>query len=485
MTIKDLQPAIVWNNFYGLTRCPRPSKHEEIVRQHILDWAKEHKVEAFADETGNIIMRIPATPGYENRKGVILQGHMDMVPQKTADTAHDFLKDPIETWIDGEWVKAKGTTLGADNGLGVALAMSVAEDKTLKHGPIEVLVTYDEETGMSGAEALKPGVLKGDILLNLDSEDDLELCIGCAGGLDAVADFKYKTFATPKGYVAFKYDVKGLSGGHSGMDISLYRANANKVIVRALIPMMEKYGAKVADFKGGSLRNAIPFEAEAVVLFPEAKAAAAVRTSRKIFATLKKKYAESDPAMAVAITKEKKAPAKYMEDAVILNAFKAIAACPSNVIRMSQSMPGLTETSINLAVVRCKAGHLTVASLLRSAINESKQDLALRVKFIFELAGAKIKFIGGYPGWVPKPDTPINKLLNDTHTKMFGKPMNVAATHGGLECALLGAKYPNWEMVSIGPTVMFPHSPDEKCYIPSVQKVWDFLKVVLESIPEK
>ena len=485
MTIKDLQPAIVWNNFYGLTRCPRPSKHEEIVRQHILDWAKEHKVDAFADETGNVIMRVPATPGYENRKGVILQGHMDMVPQKTADTDHDFLKDPIETWIDGEWVKAKGTTLGADNGLGVALAMSVAEDKTLKHGPIEVLVTYDEETGMSGADALKPGVLKGDILLNLDSEDDLELCIGCAGGLDAVADFKYKTFPAPKGYVAYKYDMKGLSGGHSGVDISLYRANANKALIRILIPMIEKYGARIADFKGGSLRNAIPFESEALVLFPAEKAAAALRASRKIFATLKDKYRESDPGMALNINKEKKAPARYIEEAVIMNAFKAIAACPSNVIRMSQSMPGLTETSINLAVVRCKAGHLTVASLLRSAINESKQDLALRVKFIFELAGARIKLFGGYPGWVPKPDTPINKLLNDTHTKMFGKPMNVAATHGGLECALLGAKYPNWEMVSIGPTVMFPHSPDEKCYIPSVQKVWDFLKVVLESIPEK
>ena len=201
MTIKDLQPAVVWNNFYGLTRCPRPSKHEEIVRKYLLDWAKEHKVEAFADETGNVIMRVPATPGYEDRKGVILQGHMDMVPQKTADTVHDFLKDPIETVIDGEWVTAKGTTLGADNGLGVALAMAVAEDKSVKHGPVEVLVTYDEETGMSGADALKPGILHGDILLNLDSEDEKELCIGCAGGLDAVADFKYKSLVTPRGYI--------------------------------------------------------------------------------------------------------------------------------------------------------------------------------------------------------------------------------------------------------------------------------------------
>ena len=484
MTIKDLQPAVVWNNFYGLTRCPRPSKHEEVVRKHLLDWAKEHKVEAFADETGNVIMRIPATPGFENRKGVVLQGHMDMVPQKTADTVHDFLKDPIQTVIDGEWVTAVGTTLGADNGMGVAMAMSVAEDKSVKHGPIEVLVTYDEETGMTGAEALKPGLLKGDILLNLDSEDELELCIGCAGGLDAQADFKYKSFPTPHGYKGFKINVKGLSGGHSGMDISLYRANANKVLVRALIPLIERYGAKVADFSGGSLRNAIPFEAEAVVAIPAENVTAALRRINNIFKTLKLRYKESDPGMQCFVAKTTK-PVRFIEDAVMLNACKAILACPSNVIRMSQSMPGLTETSINLAVVRCQRGHLTINSLLRSAINESKQELADRVRYIFEFAGAKVKFFGGYPGWVPKPDTPINKLINDMHVKLYGKPMNVMATHGGLECALLGDKYPNWEMVSIGPTVMYPHSPDERVFIPAVQRSWDLLKAVLENIPEK
>ena len=484
MTIKDLQPAVVWNNFYGLTRCPRPSKHEEIVRKYLLDWAKEHKVEAFADETGNVIMRVPATPGYEDRKGVILQGHMDMVPQKTADTVHDFLKDPIETVVDGEWVTAKGTTLGADNGLGVALAMAVAEDKSVKHGPIEVLVTYDEETGMSGADALKPGILHGDILLNLDSEDEKELCIGCAGGLDAVADFKYKSLVTPRGYAGYKIVIRGLAGGHSGMDISLYRANANKVMVRALIPLIEKYGAKVADFTGGSLRNAIPFESEAVVAIPAEKAAAAIRTINGIFKELKLRYQESDPAMNCTVAKCNK-PARYIEDAVMLNACKAILACPSNVIRMSQSMPGLTETSINLAVVRCNRGHLTVASLLRSALNESKNELAQRVRYIFEFAGAKVKFFGGYPGWTPKPDTPVNKLINDMHIKLFGDPMNVMATHGGLECALLGAKYPNWEMVSIGPTILYPHSPDERCHIPAVQRAWDLLKAILENIPKK
>ena len=484
MTIKDLQPKVVWNNFYGLTRCPRPSKHEEIVRQHLLDWAKEHKVEAFADETGNVIMRIPATPGYENRKGVVLQGHMDMVPQKTADTVHDFLKDPINTVIDGEWVTAVGTTLGADNGMGVAMAMSVAEDKSVKHGPIEVLVTYDEETGMTGAEALKPGLLKGDILLNLDSEDENELCIGCAGGLDAEADFKYKSLPVPAGYVGYKIEIKGLSGGHSGMDISLYRGNANKIMVRTLIPMLERYGAKVADFNGGSLRNAIPFEADAVIALPKEKATAALRYANEILKICRERFKESDPGFQWSITKVNK-PARCIEDAVILNACKAIAVCPSNVIRMSQTMQGLTETSINLAVVRCKRGHLTVNSLLRSAMNTAKQDLAMRVKYIFEFAGAKIKFFGGYPGWTPKPDTPINKLINDMHVKLYGTPMNVLATHGGLECALLGAKYPNWEMVSIGPTVLYPHSPDERVNIASVQRSWDLLKAVLESIPEK
>ena len=485
MTIKDLQPSLVWNNFYGLTRCPRPSKHEEAVREYILKWAKERNMDAVADETGNIIIRVPATPGYENRRGVIIQGHMDMVPQKTSDTVHDFLKDPIETWIDGEWVKAKGTTLGADNGIGVAMGMAVAEDKNLPHGPIEVLITYDEETGMSGAEALKPGVLKGDILLNLDSEDEMELCIGCAGGLDAIAEFRYKKENTPEGYVGYKLDVKGLSGGHSGMDISLYRANANKVLAAALIPVISKFGAKVVDICGGSLRNAIPFEGEAEIVVPKSKATVVVRTIRKIFEELTLRYKESDPAMSATITRSVMPAPKYIQTDVVLNALKAIMACPSNVIRMSQSMPGLTETSINLAVVRCKNGKIVVSSLLRSALDEAKRELADRVRYIFEAFGASIKFVGGYCGWIPKPDTPMIAMLNDIHTRMFGKPMNVLATHGGLECAILGGKYPNWEMVSIGPTIMYPHSPDEKVNIASVANVWEFLKAILKEIPEK
>jgi len=481
-TIKDLQPAIVWNNFYQLTQQPRPSKHEEKVREFLLKWAKEHKVEAFADETGNVIMRVPATPGYEKRRGVILQAHMDMVPQKIASSNHNFLTDPIETVVDGDWLTANGTTLGADDGLGVAFAMSIAESKDIKHGPIEILVTYDEETGMTGAENLKPGILKGDILINIDSEDDDELCIGCAGGLDVVADFKYSSAAAPAAYDAYKVTVSGLQGGHSGMDISLYRANANKLVAFALLPVMEKYGVKLCDFTGGSLRNAIPFEAEAVILVPQAKAGAVVKSVKKYFTDSTAVYKESDPSMKCDIAKLGGKAPKFIEEPVALNIIKAIIACPSNVIRMSQSMPGLTETSINLAVIRCKAGHLTICSLMRSAIDSSKAELAQRVRVIFEMAGAKVKFVGGYSGWVPKPDTPMIKVMADIYERMFKEKMHIRATHGGLECALMGAKYPHWEMVSIGPTVRYPHSPDERTYIPSAQKMWDYIKEVLATI---
>lgn len=484
MTIKDLEPKIVWNNFYQLTRIPRPSKHEEQVEEFLFNWGKSHGFETIKDETGNIIIRIPATPGYENRRGVILQGHMDMVPQKNADVEHDFLKDPIQTEILGDWVGAKGTTLGADNGMGVALGMSVLEDKTLNHGPVEVLVTYDEETGMSGAKNLAPGVLQGDILINLDSEDEGELCIGCAGGLNAVADFKYKTSPMPESYVGYKVGVKGLQGGHSGMDISLYRGNANKIVAYALFAPLEKYGVKVADFKGGSLRNAIPFEAEAVIAIPEGKVRSTLKSIKKAFAEARARYIESDPNMVTYVEKAKLAP-KFIEDEVILNAVRSILVCPSNVIRMSQSMPGLTETSTNLAIVRCGRGHIKITSLLRSAVDSSKVELAERMRCIYEMAGAKVKFSGGYSGWVPKPDTPVNQVMKDVYKKMFGKDMKVVATHGGLECAIMGAKYPHWEMTSIGPTVVHPHSPDERVKIDTVGMVWNYLKAVLEEIPEK
>jgi len=485
MNIQDLDPKVVWKNFYALTQIPRPSKHEGKVIEYLYNWGKEHGFETIKDETGNIIIRVPATPGMENCKGVILQGHMDMVPQKTSDSDHDFLKDPIKAYVDGEWVTADRTTLGADNGIGVAMGLSVLEDPSVKHGPVEVLVTYDEETGMTGANNLKPGVLKGDILINLDSEEEGELCVGCAGGLDAAASFNYRKYNTPAGSKGLKITVKGLQGGHSGMDISLYRANANKVMARMLLPVMEMFGVKVVSFTGGSLRNAIPFEAEAEVILPAENVKAVKESIQNIFAEIKAEFAESDPS-AVLFVEDVKPADKFIQASVMLNAVKAMLACPSGVIRMSRTMEGLTETSINMAIVRTEKGKITIHSLMRSAVDSAKAALAQRVRCVFELAEAdQVVFKGGYSGWTPKLDTPANKVMMEQYQKVYGKPMKIMATHGGLECAIMGAKYPNWEMVSVGPTIKYPHSPDEKVNIASVARTWEYLKAVLANIPKK
>ncbi len=483
MTIKELEPKLVWENFYGLTRVPRPSKHEGKVQEYLLQWGKDHGVDVKKDDTGNIIFSAPATPGYENRKGVIMQAHMDMVPQKTADTKHDFLTDPIETEVVDGWVTAKGTTLGADNGIGVAMALSVLQDKTLKHGPLEALITYDEETGMTGANSLKPGILKGDILLNLDSEEEGELCTGCAGGIDGTADFAYRTYKTQEGFAGAKIAVKGLKGGHSGMDIKLFRANANKVLCRILDALVSEYDVKVASITGGSLRNAIPFEAEAEIAFPAADAKKVKKLADEKFAEDKFEYQYSDPDMEYVFTKQD-APARYISPRVIASAVRAILACPHGVKRMSDTLPGLTETSTNMAIIRTQKGHLTVHSLSRSSIDTAKMTLSDSIRYTFELAGAKYTTAGAYSGWTPKLGTPMIKVLEDTYRSLFGKELKITATHGGLECAIMGAKYPNWEMVSIGPTIMFPHSPDEKVEIETVASTWKFLVNVLENIPE-
>ena len=486
MSIQNLEPQVIWKNFYALTQIPRPSKHEEKVIEYLYNWGLSHGFETIKDDSGNIIIRVPATPGMENRKGVILQGHMDMVPQKTSDSPHDFLKDPIKAYVDGEWVTADRTTLGADNGIGVAFGLAVAEDKSVCHGPLELLITSDEETGMTGANGLQPGVLKGDILLNLDSEEEGELCVGCAGGLDVSASFKYHKYNTPEGMDALRFTVSGLQGGHSGMDISLYRANANKVVARILLPLLEDYGVKVVFFRGGSLRNAIPFEAACEILVPADRYAQVKDLILSIFETVRTEYKDSDPSAQLTIEDHVPVQPKFIQGSSMLRAVKAIIAAPSGVIRMSQTMAGLTETSINLAIVRTEKGRITIHSLMRSAVDSSKSDLAQRVQCIFELAGAEeITFKGGYSGWTPKLDTPVNRVCMDQFQKVYGHPMKIMATHGGLECAIMGAKYPNWEMVSIGPTIKYPHSPDEKVHIASVARTWDYLKAVLANIPEK
>lgn len=494
MTINDLEPKLVFNNFYQLTRIPRPSKYEEKIIAFLLEWGQSHGIETFRDDTGNIIMRAPATPGFEDRKGVILQGHMDMVPQKNSDKVHDFEKDPIETWIDGEWLKAKGTTLGADNGLGVAMAMSVLEDKSLKHGPVELLITTDEETGMTGARALKPGVLKGDILINLDSETEGELYVGCAGGMDASATASYRRMDEPEcGYECYELAVKGCKGGHSGMDIILCRANANKAIARVLLPLLQEAGVKLIDLEGGTLRNAIPREAFATVYVPSGQLKAAKAIVKKIEAEIKTEYAATDPDAHVVFRKYECKPGevcnpdecKYVSDTAALRFIRAILACPDGVDRMSDQMPGMVETSNNMAMVKIMGGKFVVHNLLRSSVDSGKEYLAQKLAAGFENAGCKVSFSGAYSGWAPNASSPILHTMKKVYQDLFGKEPEVMAIHAGLECGILGGTYPNWDMVSFGPTLMSPHSPDERAYIPSVQRAWDFLKAVLENIPVK
>lgn len=493
MTIKDLEPKVVFENFYGITRQPRPSKHEEKIRAYLLDWASAHGVEAFADETGNVIMRSPATPGYENLKGVILQGHMDMVPQKNADVCHNFETDPIETWVDGDWLKAKGTTLGADNGLGVAMALSILESKDIKHGPLELLVTYDEETGMTGAGALKSGVLNGDILINLDSESEGELYVGCAGGLDATAKASYVGKPEPEGHKCYSLAVKGFKGGHSGMDIILCRANANKIAARVLFELITKADVKLIDMEGGTLRNAIPRECFATVYVPDDRTGLAEKIVKEVYEEVKAEYSVTDPDCIFVFEPYRPAEGetcsaddcKYVEEGDALRFIRAIMACPDGVERMSDQMPGMVETSNNMAMVRIAGGEFFVCSLLRSSVDTAKRQLALKMESVFSLAGAETVFSGGYSGWAPNASSPILHTMKKVYCDMFGKEPAVMAIHAGLECGILGGTYPNWDMVSCGPTLMSPHSPDERAYIPSVQKVWDFLKAVLLAIPEK
>lgn len=485
MEIKDLKPQIVWKNFYSLTQIPRPSKKEGKVSEFLYNFGKSLGLETIRDEAGNIIVRKPATPGMENRKGVILQGHMDMVPQKNADKVHDFEKDPIEAWTDGEWVRAKGTTLGADNGLGVAVAMSVLESKDLKHGPVEMLVTVDEETGMTGARALKPGLLQGDILINLDSETEGELYVGCAGGIDITAERSYASVPAPEGYEPFLLSVKGLKGGHSGMDINLYRANANKVAARTLLPLLRDMGVKLVSIDGGSLRNAIPREAFAKVLVPVAAVAKVKESVAETEAAVKAEYAATDPDASIRLEPCTESCAEYIEDAAALAAIRAVSGCPDGVWRMSDAVPGLVETSNNTAIVKSEDGKISIKTLMRSSVDTAKEAMAEEARAVFELAGFNVKFSGGYPGWAPNSSSPILHIMKDVYKNLFGTEPAVMAVHAGLECGILGGAYPHWDMVSCGPTILSPHSPDERANVGTVEKWWKFVTATLENIPEK
>jgi dipeptidase D len=482
--LANLQPAGLWKHFEAICGIPHPSKHEARLREYVVNWAKSLNLETLVDEVGNVIIRKPATKGMEGRKGIVLQAHLDMVPQKNSDTAHDFEKDPITPWIDGEWVKAKGTTLGADNGMGMAATMAVLEAKDLVHGPVEALFTIDEETGMTGAFGLKAGLLKGDILMNLDSEDEGELYVGCAGGTNANIKFKYSDEPVPANSEAFKLSVTGLKGGHSGVDIAMERGNSNKILNRILWYCHTHYNMRLVSIEGGSLRNAIPRESYAVITLLKDKVAEFKKFVEGFTAVVVNEYkgVETD----IKITVEPAIlPATVIDLRTTFNLLNAIYATPNGVMRMSQDMPGLVETSTNLAIVKSEKNEITVLCLLRSSVDSAKVDLENMMASVYNLACAESVFDGQYPGWKPNMESPILKEMLAAYEKQFGKRPKIAAIHAGLECGLLGGVYKNWDMISFGPTIRFPHSPDEKVNVPSVKKFWDFLVETLKNAPAK
>jgi len=482
--ILSLEPKAIWGHFYSLTQIPRPSKHEDAIQAFMVKFGEDLGLETIKDEVGNIIIKKPATPGMEDRMCVVMQGHLDMVPQKNSDTEHDFEKDPIETYVDGEWLTANGTTLGADNGMGVAAAMAVLQATDLVHGPIEALFTSDEETGMTGAFGLQPGVLDADILLNMDSEDEGELYVGCAGGIDANVTFKNKLTDTPKETAAFKLNVKGLKGGHSGMEIILGRGNSNKLLFRFLKHAAKNFGLRLSSVDGGSLRNAIPRESFAVVVVPEKNVEACAASLKEFEAIFKAELSEVEPDLTF-FAEPCDLPKKVMKGKLQNRLIDAVYACPNGVMRMSDAMPGLVETSNNLARVYSDDKKIIIQSLLRSSVDSAKEDLAEMITSVFTLAGAKVVLDGEYPGWKPNMASPILKTMQNVYNEKYGKVPEIKAIHAGLECGLLGAVYPHWDMISFGPTIRFPHSPDEKVKIDTVAKFWDFTVETLKNIPSK
>ncbi len=481
--IANLEPKGIWKNFYSLTEIPRPSKKEGRIVQFMKAFGENLGLETIVDEIENVIIKKPATPGMENRKIVILQGHLDMVPQKNNDVDHDFEKDPIDAYIDGEWVTARGTTLGADNGMGVAATMAVLEANDIAHGPIEALFTVDEETGMTGAFGLKKGALKGDILINMDSEDEGELYIGCAGGTNANMKFIYKEDAVPSDVIGYKIIVGGLKGGHSGLDIHLGRGNANKILFRYLKHGVKKHGVRLAYVDAGNLRNAIPRDGFVHVVLPKEHKAEFEKCIAEFEATIEKELAHTEPNVTFEAV-EFELPPSLIDENTQNNLIDAIVGCPNGVMRMSDTMEGLIETSTNLSTIKQANGEIEVQCLMRSSVDSAKEDLGNMIESIFKLAGAEVWFDGTYPGWNPNPDSPILKVMLKVYEDKFGKVPAITAIHAGLECALFGAVYPEWDMISFGPTIRYPHSPDEKVNIETVKKFYEFLVETLKHIPE-
>ncbi|MCR5850027.1 MAG: aminoacyl-histidine dipeptidase [Bacteroidaceae bacterium] len=479
--IKELDPQIIWKNFYLLTQVPRPSGHLQKIQQFLLDWAKEHGIEAWKDNAENIVMRKSATPGKEGHKCAVLQAHMDMVPQKVDESTHNFETDPIETFIDGDWVKAKGTTLGSDDGMGVAAIMAVMESKDIKHGPLEALITADEETCMYGVNHLSPDTLKGDILLNIDNETMGEFVIGSAGGVNISATMQYKEVALEEGDIAVKVMLKGLRGGHSGLEINEGRANANKLMARFVRQAIADDEARLCSWQGGNMRNAIPRTATVVLAVPLENYddfCELAEYCQQVF-TDEFRGVEEGITMTVETTAM---PAGRVPEEIQDNLVDAIMACHDGVLRNIPSIPAVVETSSNLGIINIGAGDASILILARSSNDTMMEYIQEMQESCFSMAGMKVEYGGNYGAWQPNFDSPIVAKMVEVYRNLFNEEANVQVCHAGLECSIIGGVYPKMDLVSFGPTLRSPHTPDEKCNIPSVAKFWTFLKALLEEI---
>ncbi len=481
--LKGVEPVVIWDIFSELCSIPRPSGVKEGIIKYFVDFGEKHGIVTEVDEIGNVLMKKSASTGMENRKTVIFQGHMDMVPQKNSDVDHDFATDPINAYIDGDWITAEGTTLGADNGIGVAASLALLKADDVSHGPIEVLITVDEESGMTGAFELGKDFMKGEILMNLDSEEEGELCIGCAGGMDTKAIIPIKREKTPDGYTALRLDIKNLRGGHSGVDIHLMRGNSNKLLNRILWTMDRKFDIYVSNFEGGNLRNAIPREAWAELIVKNEHKDKCLSLVDSMIEDINEEFKTPDPEINISYA-EIKLPEKVISKSVrvVLN---SIYACPNGVMRMVPEMPEIVQLSSNLAIIKSGLTSVEISTMQRSSVNSLRDDLAAMIRSSFELAGGQVEHSGAYPGWNPNVDSEILEVMKNTYKKVFDRDAEVKVIHAGLECGLIRDKYPKMDCISFGPTIKFPHSPDEKVNIKSVENFWKYLIETLKNIPTK
>ncbi|QIZ77421.1 aminoacyl-histidine dipeptidase [Ferrimonas lipolytica] len=482
--LSSLSPQGLWSWFDTICSIPHPSKQEIALRDHIQNWANEQGLANQLDAVGNLIIRKPATTGMENRKGVVLQAHLDMVPQKNSDTEHDFGRDPIRPYIDGDWVTATGTTLGADNGIGMSSALAVLADNNIEHGPLEVLLTIDEEAGMTGAFGLQAGILQGDILINTDSEEEGEVYMGCAGGVDASLTLPVAREAVPAGYTTVQLALTGMKGGHSGVDINIGRGNANKMLARFLFGHAAELDLRLVELKGGSLRNAIPREAWATVAVAPSQLEPLQQLCEHFEQCLNQELGAVENPISFSFGQTDAAEQVFVAPAQA-TLLAMVHSAPNGVVRMSDSFPGIVETSLNVGVITTEADTVTVLCLIRSTIDSGRSMLEKQLQALAQLAGARCELSGAYPGWNPDPSSPIMQVVRETYEGMFNKLPTIQVIHAGLECGLFKKPYPQMDMVSIGPTICFPHSPDEKVEIASVGKYWQLLLAVLKAIPAK